>query len=705
MTETDLEGRLLAVAQAYQAALEAGRRPDRQSFLDGHPDLADGLAQYLDALDALHAVAAAPRQASGPLAGGSVLGDFRIVREIGRGGMGVVYEAVQLSLGRRVALKVLPTASGLDERRLHRFKNEAQSAAGLHHSNIVPVYAVGCERGVHFYAMQLIDGRTLAEVVRQLAEPPAGGRPAAETVLAGGETIAATSGSGGRGEHFRHVARLMRQAAEALEHAHQRGVVHRDIKPANLLLDRHGQVWVTDFGLALVGAGGDLTRTGDLLGTLRYASPEQAAGDRLLDHRTDLYSLGASFYEVLTHQPPFAAAGRAELLRHIADREPRPPRALARGLPAELETIVLKCLSKSPADRYASGRALADDLERFLTHRPIKARRPTLLDRVRKGFRRHPGAAGVAALLMVLCTAGLLVNQALLAREEARTREALGREQVRAEQAERRLRQNRQLVDVLIELSEDELDDRPPLRGVRKRLLRAVLAHAEDMNEPGDAEADQAALRDRVRQSLADLLAMQANELTLLLASPPVLDALNADDGQRERLQALTEKFAFGAMRSPKGRPRPAPAAANRQQQVEKGRARDRALAQVLRPEQRVRLRQISLQVRGSSSFLDPDVADALQLTSEQKRRVREIDGEARAFRPGRKPRGRNPHDGRGREAYDVRTRETYDRCVALLSTAQKAKWREMTGEPFTAALFPARQHPRREPRGGPGGR
>src|SRR5262249_36671050 len=223
------------------------------------------------------------------------LGDFRIVREIGRGGMGIVYEAVQVSLGRRVALKVLPLAAALDARQLQRFKNEAQAAACLHHPHVVPVYGVGCERGVHYYAMQFIDGRTLADLIRELRHGAglerAGGPASAgdATLPAAGEATPRGPAQGPRSAaFFRTAARLGAQAAAALDYAHQQGVIHRDVKPANLLLDSRGNLWVTDFGLAHCQQDARLTMTGDLVGTLRYMSPEQALGRRAAaDPRTE----------------------------------------------------------------------------------------------------------------------------------------------------------------------------------------------------------------------------------------------------------------------------------------------------------------------------------------------------------------------------------------------------------------------------------
>jgi serine/threonine protein kinase len=187
-----------------------------------------------------------------------------------------------------------------------------------------------------------------------------------------------TEGSVRSPGYFRGVARLGVQAAEALQHAHDMGVIHCDIKPSNLLLDGRGDLWVTDFGLAHVQVEASLTLTGDLVGTVRYMSPEQALAKRVaIDHRTDLYSLGATLYELLTLLPAFTGSDRQELLRQITFEEPRPPRRLHRAIPAELETIVLKALEKNPADRYATAQELADDLRRFLEDKPVRARRPT----------------------------------------------------------------------------------------------------------------------------------------------------------------------------------------------------------------------------------------------------------------------------------------------------------------------------------------
>jgi WD40 repeat protein/serine/threonine protein kinase len=455
------------LADEFSARIGRGERPDIEEYAQRYPQHADVIRKLLTSLQLLQMSVSAPSghpaPEAAPIAPEAPLGDYRIVREIGRGGMGVVYEAVQLSLGRPVALKVLPLAAALDAKQLQRFKNEAQAAALLHHTNIVPVYAVGCERGVHYYAMQLIEGQTLAAFISDFRQPVAEkapspvppkaidlqptrpyspsslppARPAADTPperQAVRTTVAAPQGPA----YFRTVASMGVQAAEALDHAHQHGIVHRDIKPANLLLDGSGNLWITDFGLAHFRGNPGLTVTGDLLGTLRYMSPEQALAKRVpIDHRTDVYSLGATLYEVLTLQPVFDGKDQQELLRQIAFDDPQAPRRVNRTIPAELETILLKALQKNPADRYSTAQELADDLRRFLEDKPIHARRPTLRQRAARWSRRHRTIvwAATAALAVSLGTVivALAVSNVAISREKKQAEEALRAEQAALE--------------------------------------------------------------------------------------------------------------------------------------------------------------------------------------------------------------------------------------------------------------------------------
>jgi tetratricopeptide (TPR) repeat protein len=470
--------RLVAALEEYMAALEEGAPPDRQAFLARHAAVAPALEACLDGVNLVRAEA--PKFLPEAPAD-TPLGDFRLVREIGRGGMGVVYEAVQLSLERTVALKVLPFAAALDARQLQRFKNEAQAAAQLHHGNIVPVYAVGCDRGVHFYAMQLIEGRSLAALIQDLRRrtPEAPAEPGAVTPPAAGPSTLMSARSPA---YVRMVVELAVQAAEALDYAHQVGVVHRDVKPANLLVDTTGRLWVTDFGLARCQAGPGVTRTGDVVGTLRYMSPEQALSRHgLIDHRSDVYSLGVTLYEALTLQPPFPGRDREELLRQLALGDPPPPRRLNPALPAELETIVLKAMAPEPEQRYATAQELADDLRRWLEHRPVRARRPGLGARSAKWLRRHRPALALAAVLFLLAVAALGVHYVQLWQEHQETLAALGK----ARENERRARDNfenamRGNMMLLLRLEDKRWNGDPRIDELRQDLVSQGLAFYEE---------------------------------------------------------------------------------------------------------------------------------------------------------------------------------------------------------------------------------
>lgn len=743
--------RVLAIVEEYESELEAGRKPDREEYLRRHPELSSVVAECLDGLEMVHRAVTTSsgdpfrsRLSSVHTPGTegthlpSALGDFQIVCELARGGMGIVYEAVQLSLGRRVALKVLPFAATLDERQLQRFKNEAQAAAQLHHRSIVPIYAFGCERGVHYYAMQLIEGQSLAAVIRQLREqaglsdsrggahsgnlssfvlrdesPPegdaTGSAPAAPRkkitlpVAERSTNVTATLTDGGAaGEpHYRRIARLMTQAAEALEHAHQSGVVHRDIKPGNLLVNVAGNLWVADFGLAQFQVETGLTRTGDLLGTFRYMSPEQTAGGRvLLDHRTDIYSLGATFYELLTLQPACDGETRHQLLYQILETEPAAPRSIAPGIPAELETIVLKALAKSPSDRYSSSAELAADLQRYLTNQPILARRPTLSDRIRKWARRHPSAVIAGGLFLFLMTVGLLISNWLISREQRLTAEARDSESARANEAEESVRQARKAVDFMVETSETELADNPgpTVQGARRRLLETALKYYQGFIEQGRGEVagqeSLAEVQERVKGILHELTVIQREMHVWLLENSEVQEALTLEADQKQKLAGLLKKWSTEREEILQASMQLSEEA-RRKRVVEMAEEHERALAGLLTPSQRQRLNQIALQAHGIFAFKDQDVIQALQLTPAQLIAIRRIEKSVFGFRIGPPPgRGRNQGDPKRDHGHVMSRRASVEKVLEQLTEGQREKWNQLTGAPFEGfAEGPFRMH------------
>jgi serine/threonine protein kinase len=362
---------------------------------------------------------------------GERVGDFEIGREIGRGGMGVVFEARQVSLKRKVALKILATGLGLSAKAVERFRREAEAAARLHHTNIVPVYASGEANGIHYYAMELIAGPSLAEVIQHLRQPSVStsgiDTPAdkkSPQTAATGPFVPDLPGKGATGssasthshsEHFDWIARAIAGVADGLEYAHRQGEIHRDIKPPNLLLAPDGRLSVNDFGLARLLEQPGMTLTGEFVGTPAYMSPEQiTAGRAPLDQRTDIYALGATLYELLTLRRPFPGQRRDQVIAQIIQKEPAPPRALNKHVPVELETICLKAMEKDPDRRYQTAGALADDLRRYVNRFAILARRAGPITRLRKWARRHPGvAAGVMGMLILAVLAGLFAYLAI----------------------------------------------------------------------------------------------------------------------------------------------------------------------------------------------------------------------------------------------------------------------------------------------------
>ena len=486
------------LAEEFLACFRRGERPSVAEFVERYPECSDEIRELFPALVMMerlkpgpttrNGIAAKPSEAGRPL---DRLGDYLILREVGRGGMGIVYEAVQESLGRHVALKVLPH-SQMDPCRLERFRREARSAAGLHHTHIVPVFGVGEQNGIHYYAMQYIHGQGLDKVledVRKLRngekpgpEVPGSGsitdattaevalglltgrfqspapdlraqggdrtspfssnrdftlnvelpgpRPAEDLELPASSALSGLSGS----RYVLSVARVGVQVAEALAYAHGKRILHRDIKPSNLLLDANGTVWVTDFGLAKSEEAEGLTAPHDIVGTLRFMAPERFDG--CSDPRGDIYALGATLYELLTLHPAFEVTARAQLIERVLHREPPRPRQFDPDIPRDLETIVLKAMAKDPATRYATASALAEDLERFLEGRSIRARKTSLSGQAWRWCRRNPVVASLAAAVGVLVVA-LAVGSTAAALWLGRSRAAVQKNLVRAEVAER----------------------------------------------------------------------------------------------------------------------------------------------------------------------------------------------------------------------------------------------------------------------------
>ncbi|MEM7261566.1 MAG: protein kinase [Planctomycetota bacterium] len=419
-------------AEEFAIRIRRGASTDEVEFAASYPEIEEDL---LDLLPSVRMIEELKRADSRPRSDRSQpvpdsVGDYRVIREIARGGMGIVYEAEQRSLGRRVALKVLPEGSLLDPTRRARFEREAKAAGRLHHTNIVPVFGVGEDQGVSYYAMQYIPGCGLDQVLRELRrasdgeeEPedpnatsdPGDVDPSAPSVSQiVRRLVEGTTGSGvandesgleplthigtkiGRGEYWRRVARLGLQAAQALDYAHSRGTLHRDIKPANLLIDEGGTVWVADFGLAKLDEQDDVTGPADVVGTVRYMAPERFEG--AADARSDIYSLGLTLYEFLALRPAFRQRDRGQLAIDVLTSDPPRPSSVRRGVPVDLETIVLRSMAKEPERRYESAGAMAEDLEAFLSDRPIAARRTSALERSWRWCRRNKL---VASLLLV----------------------------------------------------------------------------------------------------------------------------------------------------------------------------------------------------------------------------------------------------------------------------------------------------------------
>jgi serine/threonine protein kinase/WD40 repeat protein len=430
------------LAEEFLARRRKGENPTIEEYQERRPDLR---AEISDVFPALLLVEELRQSSPGALAAGAAggalpspaalpgapggeeglrqVGEYRIRREIGRGGMGIVYEAEQESLGRRVALKVLPFHSLLDRKRLERFHEEARAAARLSHPHIVPVFGVGEHLGLHYFVMQYIPGHGLDRIIEDVRRLREEGSSSSTLGIAGDLSC---SGRGGRERYRQNVARLARDAALALQHAHSQGILHRDVKPSNLLLDPTGHVWLADFGLAKSEGDDDLTQSGDVPGTVRYMAPERFKG--WSDPRSDVYSLGLTLYELLALRPAFLERDRARLIRKVTTEDPPPLRKIDRTIGRDLETIVLKAIAKEPGQRYPSAGAMAGDLDRYLLGVPVEARRSTPLSLAARWCRRNPLPAALLGLVAILLVAGMAIsssNAVRLSREHSAGQEKL----------------------------------------------------------------------------------------------------------------------------------------------------------------------------------------------------------------------------------------------------------------------------------------
>src|SRR5271166_2299229 len=401
-------------------AVEAGDVPNRQDLLDQHLEHAEALQAFFADLDRMDRVASPLRLADGLDATHAVeanghselptvryFGDYELLEEIARGGMGVVYKARQMSLNRLVALKMILAGSFASSRDVRRFRTEAEAAANLDHPHIVPIYEVGEHETQQYYSMKFVEGTSLARHPR--SDP-------------------------------RREVEGMVTVIRAVHHAHQRGVLHRDLKPSNVLVDSQGTRVVTDFGLAkrLADTDRSLTEPGQVLGTPKYMAPEQAAGRKDLTVAADVYSLGVILYERLTGQTPFTGENALTLLRHARESEPPRPSSLRPGLDRDLETVVLKCLEKEPGQRYPSAEALADDLDRWLRGEPIMARPVGQAERFWRWCKRNPVVSSLAGAVAASLFIGIVAST-YFAVQASRRAFAESRERARAINAEKNM--------------------------------------------------------------------------------------------------------------------------------------------------------------------------------------------------------------------------------------------------------------------------
>ena len=454
MLSPDKQQELLdSVVEDFTARLRQGERPGIQEYSNKHPGMSEEIEELLTSVAMIEELKTQSNSSSDSLKREMKeimrldrIGDYRIVRELGRGGMGVVFEAVHESLGRRVAIKVMPNRTFDDEKYLERFRREAHAAANLHHTNIVSVFGIGQTGEHHYYVMEFVDGKSLSAILASLnglheslthdgvnteTVPAQGYRPSSikntlpdpnrHTVPVSNRFI------GSKKIRYRWAAQIGAQIADGLAYAHALGTLHRDVKPSNLLVDKNETVWLTDFGLVKHIGNQSITKTGDIIGTPQYMAPESFEGQ--YDERSETYCLGLSLYEMVTLHPAYENATTPELIRRITTTSPVPPRKLDKKIPIDLNRIIQKSISREPNYRYQTAAEMRDDLRAYLDDRPISARRISMTENMWRWSKRNPLPAALSALTaLLICSIAIgatvalrINNRALIVAQEKET--------------------------------------------------------------------------------------------------------------------------------------------------------------------------------------------------------------------------------------------------------------------------------------------
>ena len=426
------------IVEQFTAEIRSGKTPMVRKYVKQYPAYADELSDLLSSVAMIEGLknytptSCVADQQFNDIAVPDFLGEYRIVSEIGRGGMGIVFEAVHETLGRRVAIKVMTVGTGRNSIHLDRFHREAISAATLHHTNIASVFGAGEDQGLHFYVMEYIEGQSLSQIIKGgrigldettnfKARPKVQANVSDQvksqtenlrsddteqvkndltkkTLIIGEETVSPKA-------RYKWVADTGQQIADALAYAHEKNILHRDIKPSNLVVDYHSTVWLTDFGLAKNITKDDLTKTGEIIGTPQYMAPESFSGN--YDARSETYCLGLTLYEMATLNPAFENTSPGQIIKAVTTSSPPPPRKMDSQMPHDLATIIEKSISREPQDRYQTAAEMRDDLRAFIADRPISARKMSTWDQAVRFSRRNPLAAAFAAFSMLVL--GLLV--------------------------------------------------------------------------------------------------------------------------------------------------------------------------------------------------------------------------------------------------------------------------------------------------------